>query len=124
MWELIALAGLGLLASGRRSGPTRSDGPSPTPASRRVSYRTRDGRADYQFSIEQQNNGGYRTYIASQPSYGNRPTGAHPTHRQHDGAGRPFVCWSTPIASEQDALRVSAAWADATQEYIKTGRRF
>jgi hypothetical protein len=88
-----------------------------------VHYRTRDGEAFYSFSIEERSGGGYRSYIVAQPDYGNRATDAHSTHRHWDG-GRPYVCWSKPITSEQDALRVCAAWADATQQYIKTGQKF
>lgn len=89
-----------------------------------VHYRTRDGLAFYSFSIEQRPGGRYRSYVVAQPGYGSRATDAHSTHRHWDASGRRYVCWSRPITSEQDALRVSAAWADATQEYIKSGQRF
>jgi hypothetical protein len=96
----------------------------PTTPPKLVHYRTRDGLCYYSFSIEEQSGGKLRSYIAAQPGYGNRATDAHSTHRQRDMSGRAYVCWSKPITSEQDALRVSAAWADATQEYIKNGQRF
>lgn len=88
-----------------------------------IYYRTKDGRADYKFSIEQHPSDGYRVFIDGQPSYGFRDSSAHATHRLSDGS-RKYVCWTQPIRSETDARKVAAAWADATQEYIKTGRRF
>jgi len=86
----------------------------------RAFYRTRDGRADYGFSFEQQSDGTWRAYIESQPGYGSRVTDAHATHRLSDGA-RKFVCWNNPLRSLQQAKQVAALWADKTQEYIKSG---
>ena len=88
-----------------------------------LSYRTKDGRADYRFSYERQSDGTWRAYIVSQPGYGSRDEGAHPTHRLSDGS-RKYVCWSAPIPSLEQAKQVSALWADATQEYIRSGKRF
>ena len=88
-----------------------------------IYYRTRDGRADYGFSIAELSDGTFRAYISSQPGYGSRSTGAHETHRLTDG-GRPYVCWTNRLQSAEDAQRVAALWADATQEYIRTGQRF
>lgn len=86
-------------------------------------YRTKDGRADYKFSYERQSDSTWRAYILSQPPYGSRDEGAHATHRLSDGS-RKYVCWSAPIPSFEQAKQVSALWADATQEYIRTGKRF
>lgn len=89
----------------------------------RLSYRTKDAKADYSFSYERQSDSTWRAYIVSQPGYGSRDEGAHPTHRLSDGS-RKFVCWSAPIPSLDQAKQVSALWADATQEYIRSGKRF
>jgi hypothetical protein len=89
----------------------------------RVLYRTRDGRADYGFSIEQQPDGTWRTYIVSQPGYGNRASDAHSTHRLTDG-DRKYVCWDSPLRTLAQAKQVAGLWADATQEYIRTGKKF
>lgn len=86
-------------------------------------YRTKDGRADYHFSFEEQSNGTWRAYIQKQPDYGSRSSSPHATHRLSDG-GRQYVCWSTPLHSEEEARAVAAAWADATQKYIRDGTRF
>ena len=87
-------------------------------------YRTEDGLADYFFSFERQRDGSYRAYIVSQPSYRGRSDDMHSTHRLRDSGGRPYVCWTRPLRSEQDAREVAALWADCTQEYIRSGRRF
>jgi hypothetical protein len=109
-------AGAGIVASA--AAPHRASPPTI------VHYRTRDGLCDYSFSIKQRASGRFRSYIISQPDYGSRSTDAHSTHRHWDVKGRAYVCWSKPITSEEDALRVCAAWADATQEYIKFGTQF
>ena len=90
---------------------------------RKVYYRTKDGRADYGFEVEQKSDGSWRPYITRQPSYRGRDTGAHPTHRLSDSKGK-YVCWTKQLKSEQEARRVAAAWADKTQDYIRTARGF
>lgn len=89
----------------------------------RLYYRTKDGRADYIFSFEKQYNGTWRVYIVGQPSYQGRSTDDHSTHRISSG-GRNYICWTSSINSLDDAKKVAAAWADKTQEYIRTGNRF
>ena len=86
-------------------------------------YRTSDGLADYLFSFEEQRNGTWKAYIEAQPSYQGRATDSHSTHRISDG-DRKHICWDRPLRSLDDAKGVAAAWADKTQEYIKTGRKF
>ena len=88
-----------------------------------IFYRTKDGQADYGFSIERQGDGSWRAYIERQPSYQGRADDAHSTHRLSDN-GRQFVCWDKPLRSEADAKTVCALWADATQQYIRNGTRF
>ncbi len=85
-------------------------------------YRTKDGRADYQFSFEQ-SGGDWKAFIVSQPSYRGRPTGCHPTHRLTQN-GRHYVCWTNPLRSLEEAKQVAALWADETQKYIRTGKQF
>jgi hypothetical protein len=86
-------------------------------------YRTKDGRADYRFSFEEQQDGTWRAYIEEQPSYCGRPTDAHATHRLSDN-NRKYVCWTDPLKSLAEAKSVAALWADATQKYIQTGQTF
>ncbi len=120
MWFL-ALAGL--LAHALSSG-CDNDGHGEPPVSRMLYYRTRDGRADYGFSIERQPDGSYRPYITAQPGYGTRSSGPHETHRLTGPGGRKFVCWDRLLHSEAAARKVAAMWADATQRYIRSGERF
>lgn len=138
-WIVGGVVGAGLFAAvvgvvcdryrARRFGPVRilpklSPDPPATssgPKAAVIYYRTKDGRADYGFAIE--NHGfGYRIYITQQPAYGRRAIDAHSTHRHNDG--RFYVCWSGAIATEDQARRIAAVWADRTQEYIRTGRSF
>ncbi len=87
---------------------------------KRIFYRTKDGQADYGFSLEEQNDGSLRAYVDSMPSYGSRSTSLHTTHRLPDG-GRHYVCWNLKLHDEEDLKKVVAVWSDATQTYIKTG---
>ena len=64
----------------------------------------------------------YRAYILSSPSYLNRPTDGHSTHRHYDG--RYYVCWSVPVRSQNDMVNIARQWADCTQKYIEFGTRF
>jgi hypothetical protein len=86
-------------------------------------YRTSDGAADYQFLFEEQADGTWRAYITEQPSYRSRPSDAHSTHRLSDG-DRKYVCWTDPLESLEEAKQVAALWANATQNYIRTGKTF
>lgn len=86
-------------------------------------YHTSDNRAFYQFSFERQANGEYRAYILTEPNYRGRDASAPATHRNVD-RGRRYVCWTEPLRSEEAARTVAKSWAEATQEYIRTGRRF
>lgn len=88
-----------------------------------VSYRTRDGTADYCFRFEQRGYSDWRAWIVCAPRYGSRDASNHATHRLYDG-DRPYVCWTTPLASEADAQSVARQWAECTHAYILYGRRF
>jgi len=89
----------------------------------RIAYRTTDNTVDYFFSFEEQYGGTWRAYVESQPSYRDRATDAHNTHRLSDG-GRLYVCWTSPLRSLAEARKVAALWAEKTQNYIRTGCRF
>ena len=83
-------------------------------------YRTSDGLADYVFDFAQIA-GGWRGYIVSQPDYGTRQTSMAATHRLF-ASGRHYICWDRPLQTLDNAKGVAALWADATQEYIRSGR--
>jgi len=89
--------------------------------SKTIRYRATGG-VDYVFGFEWiPARTTWRAYIITQPGYGNRPTGSIDTHRMSEG-GRSFVCWDRSLPTELDAANVAAAWAEATQHYIATGR--
>ncbi len=87
-------------------------------------YRTSDGLADYKFSFEEDSSGDWRPYILSQPSYRGRATDCHSTHRLTGTGSRKYVCWTRTLATQADAERVAAMWADKTQEYIRNNTAF
>jgi hypothetical protein len=87
-------------------------------------YRTKDGQADYKFKFETMPDGKERAYILSQPSYRGRSEGGHETHRFGLDAGSPYICFDPMPRSRKDSKFIASAWADKTQEYIKTGRSF
>ena len=82
-------------------------------------YRATDGLADYVFTFEQRGDG-WRVWIIDTPDYGGRATSIHATHRLFDN-GRPYICWDRSLATLDAAKGVAALWADATQEYIRSG---
>ena len=88
----------------------------------RVFYRALDG-VDFEFSFEQAADGSFRIYILSNVEYRGRDSSCHATHRLRDG-DRYYVCWSGTIWTEAEARQVAAQWADRTQTYRKTGKRF
>lgn len=62
----------------------------------------------------------WRVYIDSAIDYRGRATSAVETHRL-GLPQRPYVCWSTPIRTYDDAKTISANWAEGTLNYIATG---
>ncbi|MBT3380512.1 MAG: hypothetical protein HN742_00120 [Lentisphaerae bacterium] len=89
----------------------------------RGTYRTKSGRNRFRFAFEKQPDGDVRAYIENQPSYEGRATDGHSTHRYSDGSRR-YVCYDPMPDNLDDAIEVAKAWADHTEEYVRTGRRF
>lgn len=77
-----------------------------------LDYQTRDGLADYGFSIEFDPNAGWRVYIVFQPFYGNPDESLQFPYQSTDGKGRHYVNWSPKIDSLGDAKTVAALWAE------------
>lgn len=77
----------------------------------------RSGRT-YKFSFEQHGRI-WRAYIVSQPSYGSRSSGLHPTHRKNDG--RYYVCFDPEPTSYEDIHAVATSWASRTERYLDSG---
>jgi hypothetical protein len=67
----------------------------------------------------------WRAYIISSPSYGNRPTDLHYTHRHYDNSKNLYyVCWTVKLSRLSEIEEVSRVWARETAKYIETGERF
>ncbi len=94
------------------------------PATERIYYRTKDGRADYGFQLVTLSNGTERAYITSQPSYQGRDDSSHPTHRLTDEGGRLCVSWNPGLKDRAVMKRIIALWAEYTQDYINSGKDF
>ena len=71
-----------------------------------ILYRTRDGLADYGFSITRLRDGAYRAYIQRLPPYGDREASLGATHRGQDACGH-YVD-SRPIWTPEAARGVAA----------------
>lgn len=77
-----------------------------------MEYRTRDGVADYGFSIEFQPDIGWRIYIIFQPSYQGHDDTLQLPYQSIDSNGRRYVDWSSKIDNLGDARTVAALWAE------------
>lgn len=87
-------------------------------------YRTNDGRAFFEFDFV--NAGPYfDVYITKSPSYGNRSSDLHSTHRIQVGNSYK-ICFADPsVANNLDkARKYSETWAEMTWKYIQTGKKF
>ena len=80
-----------------------------------------ESQRHYQFNICKTHEG-YKAYIVQTPSYRNRETDGHSTHRLYDG--RYYVCWDRPVNSYDDMITIAKHWSDCSQKYIEQGTRF
>lgn len=87
-------------------------------------YRTESGKNYFSFSYEKQSDGEIRVFIESQPDYQGRETNGHATHRYGVSSDRPHVCYDPPPENLKDAIEISKVWADKTEKYIDTGKKF
>lgn len=85
-----------------------------------MDYRTRDGLADYGFSIEFQSDTGWRVYIIFQPFYQRHDDSLELPNQSIDGNGRRYVDWSGKLDSLGDAKAVAALWAELAERYQRT----
>jgi len=80
-----------------------------------VDYHTRDGLAEFGFSIEFRSNIGWRVYIIFDPfSWGN-PQGMDLPYQSVDHAGRRYVNWSSRVDTLGEARTVAEIWAELVQ---------
>jgi len=89
-------------------------------------YRTKDGKANFTFGFIKTAEGYYDIDILSSPSYGNRSSGLHPTHRLHSDRGGFKICFGNPSVAKTlgGAKSWAKEWSEASWDYIKTGRTF
>jgi hypothetical protein len=89
-----------------------------------VNYQTRDGLAEYGFSVEFQPDKGWRVYIVFQPYRQDEEAGSQLPHQSVDSDGRHYVDWPSRIDNLGDARMVAELWAERIQ-YLKLseGRR-
>jgi len=92
-----------------------------------MSYRTRDGLADYGFSIEFDPRKGWQIYIIFEPFHAGSTTGSTtgstnsatlPYQSVEDGRRR--VDWSSKLDTLKEAKTVAALWAELAQRYQRT----
>jgi hypothetical protein len=82
-----------------------------------MDYRTRDGLADYGFSLEYRPEIGWRAYVIFLPI--GMPHGGNVLlpYQSIDHDGRPYIDWSGKIANLGDARTVAALWAELMHRY-------
>jgi hypothetical protein len=82
-----------------------------------MTYRTRDGLADYGFSIKFESDGGWRIYIIFQPFCQAHDESLRLPYQSIDSKGRRYVDWSEKLDSLGDAKTVAALWAELAHRY-------
>jgi hypothetical protein len=82
-----------------------------------MAYRTRDGLADYGFSIDYQPSMGWRVYIVFRPFHQSQEDGLLLPYQALDANNRYYVDWSEKLDSLGDAKTVAALWAELAQGY-------
>ncbi|MGH3782232.1 MAG: hypothetical protein ACRDRO_16855 [Pseudonocardiaceae bacterium] len=85
-----------------------------------MDYRTRDGLADYGFSIGFEPSRGWRVYIIFQPFHLGHGDDLPLPYQSIDGNGRRYVDWSEKLDTLGDARTVAALWAEVAQRYQRT----
>ncbi len=95
------------------------------PTKETLVYRTQDNTSDYKFEFVTTPSATERAYILWQPSYNDRATDAHSTHRYFDEARQlHYICFDPEPTSRADMKRIAAQWAENTNAYRRNGTRF
>jgi hypothetical protein len=82
-----------------------------------MDYRTRDGLADYGFSIDFQPDAGWRVHIIFQPFNHDQDDSLHLPYQSIDDNGRRYVDWPGKLDSLGDAKTVAGLWAELVHSY-------
>jgi hypothetical protein len=80
-----------------------------------MDYRTRDGLADFAFSIEFQSDSGWRVYIIFDPFRRSHDHHLDIPYQSIDHTGRRYVDWSSKINTLGEAKTVAGVWAELAQ---------
>ncbi|MGH3822267.1 MAG: hypothetical protein ACRDRA_05430 [Pseudonocardiaceae bacterium] len=83
-------------------------------------YQTRDGRAEYGFSIDYEPDRGWRAYIVFRPFHQDGSNNLKLPYQSTDSKGRHYVNWSEKLDNLGDAKAVAALWAEVAQRYQNT----
>jgi hypothetical protein len=81
-----------------------------------MDYPTRDGRAEYGFSIEFQPDGSWRIYIVIQPPRRNCENNSKFPYLVAYDERRPYVNWPAKIDNLSDAKKVAQLWAETSRQ--------
>lgn len=84
-----------------------------------MDYRTRDGLADYGFSIEFQSDIGWRVYIIFQPCQQSHDDNRDLPYRSTDDKGRCYIDWPGKLASLGEAKTVAGLWAELAERHLR-----
>jgi hypothetical protein len=82
-----------------------------------MDYRTRDGLADYGFSIEPQSHDGWRVYIIFRPFRCASNDPLQLPYQSVDNKGRCYVNWPSRLDSLGEAKTVAGLWAELVEPY-------
>ncbi len=88
-----------------------------------MDYQTRDGLAEYGFSIEFQSDAGWQVYIIFEPFRQGRNDSLGLPYQSIDRDGRRYVDWSSKLDSLGEAKMVAELWAELAERYWRTGTR-
>jgi hypothetical protein len=82
-----------------------------------MDYRTRDGLADYGFSIEPQPDDGWRVYIIFRPFRQAMDDTSKLPYQSIDDIGRHYVDWPARLNSLGEAKTVAGLWVELVEPY-------
>jgi hypothetical protein len=85
-----------------------------------MDYRTRDGLADYGFSIDYEPDRGWRVYPVFLPFHQGNDGDLRLPYQAVDDKGRRYVDWPEQVGSLGEARVVAALWAEIAQRYQHT----
>ena len=82
-----------------------------------MDYRTRDGLADYGFSIEFMSDAGWRAYVIFHPFSHSPDQSQDLPYQAIDDKGRRYVDWPQKLNSLGEAKTVAGLWAELVDHY-------